>query len=137
MRHPGVEPGPKRWQRPIITARLMTLAWVVTSAYSTQSTRRRPTKLKNRGQGRIELPTSRTRSENHATRPLARRLQYYIPGETRTRNLLVRSQTPYPVRPRGLTCSEYQNSGRCPAPTRSWCAVLGDELDALMFTWTR
>ena len=25
MRHPGVEPGPPRWQREIITARLMTL----------------------------------------------------------------------------------------------------------------
>ena len=29
MRHPGVEPGPKRWQRSIITARLMTLcSWL-------------------------------------------------------------------------------------------------------------
>ena len=25
MRHPGIEPGPSRWQRDIITTRLMTL----------------------------------------------------------------------------------------------------------------
>ena len=117
MRHPGIEPGPPRWQRGIITTRLMT-----------------PISYNKRGQGGIEPPTSRTRSENHATRPLTRIAMptkgildpgiepgtycvlgsrhnqldqpsiklLSILGGTRTLNLEIRSLTPYPVRPRGL-----------------------------------
>ena len=85
---------------------------------------------KERGQGGLEPPTSRTRSENHTSRPLALAVRIQkilepgiepgtycvlgsrhnqldhssninILGGTRTPNLEIRSLTPYPVRPRG------------------------------------
>ena len=55
LRHRGIEPRPSRWQRDIITTRLMTRLRCI-----------------KRGEGRIELPTSPTRTENHATRPFTR-----------------------------------------------------------------
>ena len=88
-----------------------------------------PSRVQKRGDGRIELPTSPTRTENHATRPctlesLRKVLDPGIepgtycvlgsrhnqldqpsesnPGGTRTPSLEIRSLTPYPVGPQGL-----------------------------------